>query len=722
MGCQSGRLPARPVVAAAAPTIFQATTREDVAFQGPAAGERTSIREFFRRTSSRSLGPKAAECAQLYYPMCLLSWDVLHGLARMVAHQELLRGGQLVEWTATMQGRVIFVSHEWLGYHHPDPAGEQLSVLQRSLKHLASGTVSVGPDIAQQFQSRDREVVEGPRWAAALPLCFFWLDFAGVPQVSAEEAPQAPSGSTGRSASGSPSGSDHRFEGGVRAQLTMMRAVNSIPAYVERSAMVFVLTPVLKHHDDPGRVCNFSSWRNRGWCRMELCAALLSRSTVRIVKCVGDRADFMFISGRDVASLPPGQGSFTCCALGHVVSGRTIRCDKTRVHAVIDSMLEAAADHLGHLGQVELQRYFRCRHQAFLHGLPSGIPIRTAGLTPQSSWEEVGSMLEGFQASLGWRPQDDEAARLGRGWSCLHWAAFAGNALAVEALLAQGGHNIRAPTPYGFADLGLREGYPPLHLAVLTVDGSFGAAAALLDARADPTARAKNNYHLDALMFACLYGNVEVVRCWLSRFPSWDLERRDSFFGYTAATWAIVNRSTCGMLAEILCRRADPHAGSGYAPADSALFAAAQIGSREAAGLLVEASCSPEVRAQPPWRRWRAVCFAARQAMQLHLFCGSRCGPLLAFVANLGGATALHLAAKEGDVATLRALLAARADPACRNALGWTPLDWAQYQFGGRAPTLVTELLKAPAFDDASVGGQASNRDEFIVAVFATSI
>lgn len=48
-------------------------------------------------------------------------------------------------------------------------------------------------------------------------------------------------------------------------------AVDSIPSYVERSSMMWILVPPCKHQDLEGTICDFNSWRDRGWCRMEVC-------------------------------------------------------------------------------------------------------------------------------------------------------------------------------------------------------------------------------------------------------------------------------------------------------------------------------------------------------------------------------------------------------------------------------------------------------------------
>ena len=57
----------------------------------------------------------------------------------------------------------------------------------------------------------------------------------------------------------------------------LVKAINSIPAYIERSTHFFVVCPEVRHRDMPGVVCDLSSWFDRGWCRVEMNSLLLAR-------------------------------------------------------------------------------------------------------------------------------------------------------------------------------------------------------------------------------------------------------------------------------------------------------------------------------------------------------------------------------------------------------------------------------------------------------------
>ena len=74
-----------------------------------------------------------------------------------------------MEYDPSMRGRVVFVSHQWLGYSNPDPEGEQWAALQATLRRLASGAVNIESDFKQQIAfGREAPRLSGAELAAAL--------------------------------------------------------------------------------------------------------------------------------------------------------------------------------------------------------------------------------------------------------------------------------------------------------------------------------------------------------------------------------------------------------------------------------------------------------------------------------------------------------------------------------------------------------------------------
>ena len=166
------------------------------------------------------------------FPMCTVLLESLLKMKRLQRHEELLLDGLLHHFESHM-GRAMFVSHQWLGSEHPDPAGEQLKVLQEALLELIQGrtAVSVPPGI---------EIVMGRQRCPCKqdfrePL-YIWYDYFSCPQGDSCEACR-------------------------KRQL----AINSIAKYVAKSYFFVILCPTISSTE--GKTLSYSTWASRGWCR-----------------------------------------------------------------------------------------------------------------------------------------------------------------------------------------------------------------------------------------------------------------------------------------------------------------------------------------------------------------------------------------------------------------------------------------------------------------------
>lgn len=217
------------------------------------------------------------------FPMYVVPLDAFMKMTSVRAHQDLLKDGTLVVFTPD-KGKVLFVSHQWVGETCPDPKFEQLSVLQEALHNVMTGTVC----ISNHPQSQLFHGMSIPVTAADLkaqPL-FLWYDFFSCPQ-SAAAAP------------------------GQRVDEDLGKAVASIPAYVEMSYFFVILTPSVRQ-PHTRLMLSYSSWKGRGWCRAERAARALS---------VGDHQNSMIVvEGATLLQLatpfhtflfPVGHGDFT---------------------------------------------------------------------------------------------------------------------------------------------------------------------------------------------------------------------------------------------------------------------------------------------------------------------------------------------------------------------------------------------------------------------------
>ena len=70
----------------------------------------------------------------------------------MEVHQELKRREFLTAWCdVPNDAEIVFVSHEWLSWAHPDPDGDQLRVLCRVIERLKRGELDTEMDPYIQF-------------------------------------------------------------------------------------------------------------------------------------------------------------------------------------------------------------------------------------------------------------------------------------------------------------------------------------------------------------------------------------------------------------------------------------------------------------------------------------------------------------------------------------------------------------------------------------------
>ena len=257
------------------------------------------------------------------YPMYVMRVRELLQLDAWRPHQQLLSDGLLVRVTEEVakSATIVFVSHQWTSFSHPDPTGAQLLALQGALSKLLSGELTVRADsILQLVYNYHRET--GPaEWKQLLESGCVWLDFVSMPQPMAGD-------STHQRAS-----SDHRLAADGDPSSTVVsnlrNAVASIPSYVERCSMMWAFVPSVTHTDLEGSVCDFNSWCRRGWCRMELAAATLAHQDipVLVVSC-GSTAP-QYICPATSIGLPAAKGIFT------------VESDREVVLGVLQSMLAA---------------------------------------------------------------------------------------------------------------------------------------------------------------------------------------------------------------------------------------------------------------------------------------------------------------------------------------------------------------------------------------------
>ena len=159
-----------------------------------------SLRSGLRRMVTAYLPPRSAKSSgiEMHFPMFVMPIHKFLGLTELLPHQELRRMNMLMERKDSME-TVIFVSHQWTSFDHPDHSGRQLKTLQRMFERMLTGEV---PEVDAPFVDQSMfagKVKVAPReWKSTLRDAYIWVDFAGVPQKEPTNTNDAASGSDGR--------------------------------------------------------------------------------------------------------------------------------------------------------------------------------------------------------------------------------------------------------------------------------------------------------------------------------------------------------------------------------------------------------------------------------------------------------------------------------------------------------------------------------------------
>lgn len=516
---------------------------------GNGRADATSLQRQRSATVSVALTRRVTTATPLLHPMFLISvrrFLEIYGEGatsassshRLACHQVHLANGDLTTSDDVPMGsHIIFVSHEWLAWEHPDPDGVQTSVLCRVLQRFVDGDIGridMNP-LHSVVYKHDYSMSAG-EIQEMMRTTYIWIDWISMPQPSA-----VPAHASQREA-------DRIFADG-------RNAVKSIPAYVELSDFTMILVPNGSHRDRPHHRTCFRTWRNRGWCLVELASSFFCRDTASppmIVRSAEGVPEW--ISPSVIQYLSVGLADFTCCQRNHefprtekttsadgtVVERVTVKkvdCDKHIVLIILRTLIRKKTTHLfDTLNRPTIARLFLCNEHWLLRGLP---------LSSSSEEADDESALRRFTKRLRWPSpstrHNDENAEIvwydGERIGLLFYASMANEHGVVRALLRRitamrdesRRHELlnAGIKKDGYIMLGLPGSLRPIHVAMTF--GSPTIVNALLDAGASPFVL--DNVGDDAFHLAAIFGRVDCIDTWLARFPAWNLERGNTIFG-----------------------------------------------------------------------------------------------------------------------------------------------------------------------------------------------
>eukprot|EP00438_Fugacium_kawagutii_P018332 Skav212481 [mRNA] locus=scaffold385:425509:427547:- [translate_table: standard] len=559
----------------------------------------------------------------------------------MLSHEQCIKAGLLHRKEDSFY--CIFVSHQWLGNHHPDPTGEQFLVLQQALRRILDGTTTVPRDIASEVYGDPMRFTEEDR--RRLQDAYLWLDWLSVPQAPIKISNLSPRSDVDEVDEVKEFGSalrslrtTHKVILDRRGSLTTQDVhILSIPSFVQHSDIFLALTPPLQHQDT-GLPVNYCSWFDRGWCRMEMWCKMLSE------KASGASMPMIVVSAPDRVTLetpihwidrPPHEGNVT------------FEADRDVIFSVMQHLLEQRLANLAAEGRDDSHRYLLARREALL-----GLPLRGRSLEEFCAYFDFG--LEA-RANLG--PM-----------AC---AVASGDANMIRVLAKAGLPPNLHLKPV--LDVRIMSSLSLIHLAVDVSWREPRVLEALLEVKADPNSHDDIGYPV--LGFCRTTRDVEL----LVRHRA-DVNRRNSPSNQLAISVACEYCAPPDVIRKLLdCGSPvnPPSTGGLGCPHPLSclcMWAPANPHCLEVATVLVNAKADLNQQCLATGR-WRAMELASRAYLQL-----TQSSSMLVHYFAEWSTTPLGMACTFGSEELVSFFLTSGADPEIPNWRGHTPLQLARTQ------------------------------------------
>ena len=399
-------------------------------------------------------------------------------------HEELRDAGALVEWQPGMSP-VLFCSHTWLRHRHPDSAqGDKFKTLTGVLRRILAGELDISTNwiisliygkAAKRFRCKAdalrRNLAEG----------FIFFDYMSIPQASVED---------------------------------QQRAIASLVSYVSDSAYFFVLAGAWTHEDGSHR--DELAWADRGWCRMEQIANMLSPSSKPMVVVRSPSA---------IEAYPPG-GVMGREWTHHAIVGRgkfTVPDDRLKLAPHLKHLISARKAQALSEGDLEFFRYLHARTATLLDGTE---------LVPDEKEQPYAEWMR----EMRFESVHDSARSTGI--TPIFYAILAGRRDLVCALLERGADvhtKIRVKRP----QFVFQPGNTPIGIAAAFLD-DYEMIQLLLSAGADAAGRIDENGGYPLHRAFC-HGNLRSIEALIAHDPSL-LHKRDGEEGLPMTLAAYTGR------------------------------------------------------------------------------------------------------------------------------------------------------------------------------------
>mmetsp|Transcript_82724 Transcript_82724/g.208143 ORF Transcript_82724/g.208143 Transcript_82724/m.208143 type:complete len:1111 (-) Transcript_82724:461-3793(-) len=595
----------------------------------------TSCLSMLTRASSPSLGGMPDEIEdhgpsaeylgaseRTKYPFYVVHVDQVLKMNTLRTHEDLLEAGVLVEWTQGM-AFVTFVSHPWLGKEHPDPEAIQLQLLQGFLRRCLGGEQRVMPHHSAEVYD-STQPLEPQELQDQFRDSFIWIDWCCVPQ---------------------------------RTGLDQTNAILSAPYYVIQSSRFLVLAPSARHTNGEPR--DIRAWGKRGWCRLELLANWLTQMRPPIVL---ESATIVYSASLATQNIFNSESNF-------VADGKfMVEADRQALQPVVENVVDFCRAEVLRKGDLTRWRHILTLKKRLVEG-SSGVNSEEE-CSAEQEHRATAATEEQLQKWLGDMFFEDLEDQAGTGHTPLMLAVADGRADIVHALLTRKADprtTLKEPLP-GYHKFSL--GWTALHLACWRKQPQV--IRLLLDYNVDPLC--KDPRGVSALQLAACKGDVTSASMILQHQPKAAsvTDKLGTDFWMAAVSLGHVNFFE--RMKDIRPDAVDLQRANCF---DHHLLILAVIdqGNPDMITTLLQAGYDPNQQAQEA-----NMSLPHRLLVYYALYkykTSQQVGWVYNGLAHTGGSTALHFAAKQGNLPALEVLLKGRADVSLVNSLGQTPLHYA---------------------------------------------
>lgn len=321
------------------------------------------------------------------FPMYVVAQEAVLSMTNLQPHETLLLDRILQDFDQC-EGNAMFVSHQWAGLDHPDPTFEQFKVLQAALSRMSRRPV-VSANIGLELYTGQQPYNATGELSKRL---FIWYDYFSIPQ--ADKAARS-------------------------------KAIAGIPRYVRRCRLFAILCPHI-YHSETNTLLNKSTWKSRGWCRLEQAVRALSVAAGEEDVCpieIQSSTQQALVDSWDWARAPVGDGQFS------------LDSDRAKLAPVFEGMLRRKLNFLLARGEFHDYRMLLNSQRLHLRGLPID---RMVDLIPGFVSDQQDPAAHDLALFMHLNGFQEVTERTPEGWTPICFAALDGSPMLIASLLEQG--------------------------------------------------------------------------------------------------------------------------------------------------------------------------------------------------------------------------------------------------------------------------------------------